>query len=254
MKKVCICVLSMASLLSGTLNAQETMKKNKAFAAADMSNFESHNSNPWGLVYADAITENKAEAVNIHPIAYDLNGLKVAYVNATRAELTLYTPDAGEDSPGVLSCYDPAQFKEVIAQAKQQADLVVCCVHWGIEYSYELEQVQKDTARAYINAGADVIVGTHSHCLQGIEYYKGAPIFYNLGNFWFNEKDLLTCLLELHVTGTKEDWQLDATIVPAHQAGCVTKYLTDGSSVYNLLESISVNAGIKPNGTAYEKK
>ena len=178
----------------------------------------------------------------------------MAYVNATRAELTLYTPDAGENSPGVLSCYDPAQFEKVIAQAKQQADLVVCCVHWGIEYSYELEQVQKDTARAYIDAGADVIVGTHSHCLQGIEYYKGAPIFYNLGNFWFNEKDLLTCLLELRVTGTKEDWKLNATVVPARQAGCVTKYLTDGSSVYNLLESISVNAGIKPDGTVYEKK
>ena len=132
--------------------------------------------------------------------------------------------------------------------------MVVCCVHWGIEYSYELEQVQKDTARAYIDAGADVIVGTHSHCLQGIEYYKGAPIFYNLGNFWFNEKDLLTCLLELRVTGTKEDWKLNATVVPARQAGCVTKYLTDGSSVYNLLESISVNAGIKPDGTVYEKK
>ena len=99
-----------------------------------------------------------------------------------------------------------------------------------------------------------MIVGTHSHCLQGIEYYKGAPIFYNLGNFWFNEKDLLTCLLELRVTGTKEDWKLNATVVPARQAGCVTKYLTDGSSVYNLLESISVNAGIKPDGTVYEKK
>lgn len=131
---------------------------------------------------------------------------------------------------------------------------MVCCVHWGIEYSYELEQAQKDTARAYIDAGADVIVGTHSHCLQGIEYYKGAPIFYNLGNFWFNEKDLLTCLLELRVTGTKEDWKLNAAVVPARQAGCVTKYLTDGSSVYNLLESISVNAGIKPDGTVYEKK
>lgn len=195
---------------------------------------------------------NKAEATK--PLIYDLNGLKVAYVNATRAELTLYTPDAGENTPGVLSCYDPALFQEVIAQAKEQADLVVCCVHWGIEYSYELEQVQKDTARDYIDAGADVIVGTHSHCLQGIEYYNGVPIFYNLGNFWFNEKDLLTCLLELHVTGTKEDWKLDATIVPAHQAGCKTQYLSDGSSVYQLMESISVNAGIQPDGTVYEKQ
>lgn len=204
-----------------------------------------------GIAYVGA-GRNKAEATK--PLIYDLNGLKVAYVNATRAELTLYTPDAGDNTPGVLSCYDPSLFKEVIAQAKQQADLVVCCVHWGIEYSYELEQVQKDTAREYIDAGADVIVGTHSHCLQGIEYYNGVPIFYNLGNFWFNEKDLLTCLLELHVTGTKEDWNLDATIVPAHQAGCRTQYLSDGSSVYQLLESISVNAGIQSDGTVYEKQ
>ena len=56
------------------------------------------------------------------------------------------------------------------------------------------------------------------------------------------------------MTGTKEDWKLNAAVVPARQAGCVTKYLTDGSSVYNLLESISVNAGIKPDGTVYEKK
>ena len=71
-----------------------------------------------GIDYVGA-GRNKAEAAK--PLVYDLNGLKVAYVNATRAELTLYTPDAGENSPGVLSCYDPAQFEKVIAQAKQQA-------------------------------------------------------------------------------------------------------------------------------------
>lgn len=204
-----------------------------------------------GIDYVGA-GRDKAEATR--PLYYELDGLTVAFVNATRAELTLYTPDAGENTPGVLSCYDPALLEQVIAKAKERADLVVCCVHWGIEYSYELEQVQKDTARAYIDAGADVIVGTHSHCLQGIEYYNGAPIFYNLGNFWFNEKDLLTCLLELHITGTPEDWQLTANIVPAHQAGCKTQFLTDGSSVYQLMESISVNAGIQSDGTVYPKE
>ena len=45
---------------------------------ADLSNFKSHNSNPWGLVYADAITENKAGALKYPSITYDLGGLKIA--------------------------------------------------------------------------------------------------------------------------------------------------------------------------------
>ena len=58
-------------------------------------------------------------------------------------------------------------------------------------------------------------MGTHSHCLQGIEYYKGVPVFYSLGNFWFNEKELETCLLELTVIGSRADWELSAAVVPA---------------------------------------
>ena len=186
------------------------------------------------------------------PAYYKLDGLTVAIVNATRAEKNIMTPEAGENSSGVLRCYDTALFEQVIREAKERADMVVCCVHWGTEYSYTLEEVQRSTARTYIDAGADVIVGTHSHCLQGIEYYQGAPVFYSLGNFWFNEKELETCLLELTVTGTKENWTLSSKVVPALQSDCKTQLLADGQEVYDLLESISINAGIQEDGTVYE--
>ena len=76
MKKIITTVLCATMAVCNTLNAQETMKENKAFSVADMSSFKSHNGNPWGLVYADALTENKVGAVNIQPITYRLHGLK----------------------------------------------------------------------------------------------------------------------------------------------------------------------------------
>ena len=60
-----------------------------------------------------------------------------------------------------------------------------------------MEQVQKATAKEYLDAGADIIVGGHAHALQGIDYNDGKPIVYNLGDFIFNNGTEDTGILQI---------------------------------------------------------
>ena len=155
------------------------------------------------------------------PFYYLVDGRKIAFVSATRAEKHILTPEAGEDSSGVFRCYDPERLLEVIAEAKANSDYVVLFVHWGTEHTDVLEEVQKTTSHAYIDAGADLLIGTHAHQLQGIEFYKGKAIFYNLGNFWFDHYDIETGLVKFALAPDGEE---NFYFLPGMQTGCVTSY------------------------------
>src|SRR5690606_205915 len=56
-------------------------------------------------------------------------------------------------------------------------------------FTYDLADYQPDLAYMAIDAGADAVVGTHPHCLQGIDQYQGKPIFYSFGNFIFDQPE-----------------------------------------------------------------
>ncbi len=79
-----------------------------------------------------------------------------------------------------------------IEAARQVADFLVLALHWGVppfwrsRFQDGLADYQIEVGRALIDAGADVIVGHHPHSLQAVEIYRGAPIFYSLGNFVFH--------------------------------------------------------------------
>ena len=74
--------------------------------------------------------------------------------------------------------------RDDIRAAKSQANVVVVAFHWGLHYvRAKLAAYQQSVAHAAIDAGADLIVGTHARILKGIEVYKGKAIFYSLGNF-----------------------------------------------------------------------
>jgi poly-gamma-glutamate synthesis protein (capsule biosynthesis protein) len=87
-----------------------------------------------------------------------------------------------------------------------------------------------------------MVVGAHTHCLQGAGYYKGKPIFYSLGNFWFNEKTLYTTLLQVQITS---DGRLSAKMLPCLQSGKETKLLTSKKKVRKFIKyvnNVSTNA------------
>ncbi len=78
------------------------------------------------------------------------------------------------------------ELRDSIALAKNAgAELVILSMHWGVEKETEADSEQIQAAHTAIDCGADVVIGTHPHVLQGIEKYNGRYICYSLGNFSF---------------------------------------------------------------------
>lgn len=89
---------------------------------------------------------------------------------------------AGEARAGSAPA-DPALIAQDIAAARKQADVVIVYFHWGWEYTHNPSPGQQALAHQAVEAGADLVIGSHPHWVQGLERYRGVPILYSLGNF-----------------------------------------------------------------------
>jgi poly-gamma-glutamate synthesis protein (capsule biosynthesis protein) len=85
-----------------------------------------------------------------------------------------------------VSLFDEERICEKISEMKKKADHVIFYPHWGMERFRIPSPEQRKQAKVFIDAGASIILGHHPHVLQGAEFYKGAPVFYSLGNFISN--------------------------------------------------------------------
>lgn len=78
------------------------------------------------------------------------------------------------------------ELEDAITIAKDEgAELIILSMHWGVEKATEPDEEQIKAAHTAIDCGADVVIGTHPHVLEGVEKYKGRYIYYSLGNFCF---------------------------------------------------------------------
>ena len=186
------------------------------------------------------------------PVVTVLDGQETAVIGATRV-----VPEsswaAGKNHAGMLSSYDATALLEEVRAQKESGKFVIVYVHWGVEKDEKPQEYQRTLGQQYINAGADLVIGAHPHVLQGIEYYKGKPIVYSLGNFVFGSTIPRTMLLEVKLE--KDGGGQSAVhlrLIPGTSGAGYTRMLTDSAKLqefYRYIESISFGVTLMEDGS-----
>lgn len=157
--------------------------------------------------------KNKKEAME--GIIIEKNGLKVGVLSFSRVvpHVDWY---ATAMRPGIVGAYE-GHVNGIISRVeemKKEVDVIILSIHWGIERSIEPRKEEIDLARKLVDAGVDVIMGHHPHVLQGVEIYKGKPIFYSLGNFVFGKRNDITAITMIAQVNFKDKEIDNIKIIP----------------------------------------
>lgn len=118
----------------------------------------------------------------------EINGVKIGFLALSYAVYTWPLQDTDKREGLGCAYINDLKVNHIIIEAKKRLDYLFILPHDGIEY---VDVPMPETIaryRDFVDYGADGVFGAHPHCPQGWEEYKGKPIFYSLGNFFFNSK------------------------------------------------------------------
>lgn len=199
-----------------------------------------------GIAYVGA-GRNLQEARR--PVYYIINNMKIAFVAATQIE-RLDNPDtkgATDTSAGVFRCWNGDNLLETVREARQNSDFVIVFLHWGTENQDTIDWAQEKQAPEVAEAGADLIIGAHPHCLQQISMVNGVPVVYSLGNFWFNSKTVDTGMVKVVLN---ENGLQSLQFIPCLQSGCRTSLVQgeEKSRILNYMRGLSGGVQIDDDG------
>lgn len=112
---------------------------------------------------------------------YEKNGIKYAFL--------AYTTFSNNKVPNdyIINIYSKERVKEDIEKVKDEVDLIIVSMHWGEEYTNTPTESQKTIANYLSELGVNVIIGSHPHVVQPIEYINDTLVIYSLGNFISNQ-------------------------------------------------------------------
>jgi poly-gamma-glutamate synthesis protein (capsule biosynthesis protein) len=133
-----------------------------------------------GIAYVGA---GKNHDAAMQPLVMTVNGVRFGFVSLGQIEPMAF---AGPEKPGI-AILNEENLKTAIAEAQKVSDIVIAMPHWGPEDIPVPNWIQRKLAKQLVEAGADVIVGNHTHVVQAIQEIDEIPVFYGLGNFVFDQ-------------------------------------------------------------------
>lgn len=149
----------------------------------------------------------ESEEDRITPRIKEINGIKYTLLAYTISTNGLNHPD-GKNYYAVT--YSDEKAKEDIERVKDKVDIIFVSMHWGTEYYQSADTNQKRIAQYLADLGVNVIIGTHPHVLEPIEYIGDTLVVYSLGNFisaQIGVERLTGALVSLNITKTTNEDQ-----------------------------------------------
>lgn len=206
--------------------------------------------------YFVGIGNNMDEA--FMPYIKTINGISIAFIGASRV-IPIPEWSATKNRPGMATAYAHEPLIAAVEKYRDQVDYVVTYIHWGEERADEPNKAQLSLEKALIDAGADIIVGSHPHVLQEISWNSEKQLTaYSLGNFVFttanNTLSNDTLALEIHISKEKIE---HVKLWPGRINLGIVEFLgekTDKDKIYNRLRNISKNIRIDEHGIVIKKE
>lgn len=190
------------------------------------------------------------------PFVQTIQDKRIAVLGVSRV-LSGTSWHAGKNSAGAASAYTLEPMLSEIKKSAEENDYTIVYIHWNEEFKDYPEPYARKMAQQMVDSGADMIIGAHSHCLMGIEYYKHKPIYYSLGNFVFNrstrggDKTLDSMIVDFEI----KDSVITSKVTPVKIIHGQPNYMSENYNkmTYKLLNKLSYNANIDAQGRVTEK-
>jgi len=171
----------------------------------------------------------------MQPVVVELQGIRFGFISLGMVEPMAY---ASQDSPGIAELNEE-NLRAAIEAARQVSDVVIAMPHWGPEDTSDPSSYQLNFAQVAVEAGADVVVGNHTHVVQAIEQIDGIDVFYGLGNFIFDQTwDLAHqqgVMLILHFSGSD---YTGYDLIPTHVDGDGTVHIAGPDEAAQIIQRI----------------